>query len=318
MKNIFFKILIISTFLFAISYENTYAATNPYGKYQSLYGITTVRCTWYAWDQAYKYTGVALPSWGNAQTWYNSAINAGYKVGSAAKANSIAVWSSSDGYGHVGFVVSVEGDYMTVNEGGIVTEENEGIINGSKKSTMAGNLIGFIYLDVGPTTNNDINNNSVTNNTNNNKPSNNSDSNNKKKSSNTNLSNLDINVKGFKFNPETTDYTLEVDYETQIINIEATSEDKLAIVTGTGEKALKVGNNNYKIIITAEDKTTKEYNITINRKDLKKESLVKKEVKNSHNKKLISISLISLSIIIIIAALIFKIKKVKSINNEKK
>ena len=81
---------------------NVYAASNPYGKYQELYNIKTVRCTWYAWQQAYENTGVALPGWGNAQTWYNSAKQAGYSVGREAKANSIAVWSSSDGYGHVG------------------------------------------------------------------------------------------------------------------------------------------------------------------------------------------------------------------------
>ena len=86
------------------------AATNPYGKYQDLYGVKTVRCTWYAWEQAYTNAGVALPGWGNAQTWYNSAAMAGYSVGKEAKANSIAVWSSSDGYGHVAYVVSVDAD----------------------------------------------------------------------------------------------------------------------------------------------------------------------------------------------------------------
>ena len=128
------------------------AATNPYGKYQDLYGVKTVRCTWYAWEQAYTNAGIALPGWGNAQTWYNSAAMAGYSVGKEARANSIAVWSSSDSYGHVAYVVSVDesGEYMTVNEGGIPTEENEGIVIGSKLSTSASNLIGFIYLSDAP------------------------------------------------------------------------------------------------------------------------------------------------------------------------
>ena len=153
MKRLSSLILFISILTFCFT-NSANAASNPYGKYQSLYGITTIRCTWYAWEQAYEHTGVALPGWGNAQTWYNSAINDGYKVGSEAKPNSIAVWSSSDGYGHVGFAVSVNGNIMTVNEAGIVTDENEGIVNGSQKYTTAENLIGFIHSDEAPTKNN--------------------------------------------------------------------------------------------------------------------------------------------------------------------
>lgn len=313
MRNIILKVfLAISFFLISLNYAE--AVSNPYGKYQSLYGITTVRCTWYAWDQAYKYTGVALPSWGNAQTWYNSAINSGYKVGSEAKANSIAVWSSSDGYGHVGFVVSVEGNYMIVNEGGIVTEENEGIINGSKKSTTAGNLIGFIYLDEAPTINNSKKNNNTSNTITNNSSNKIDNSNNSEKSNNNNLSNLTINIEGFTFNPEITNYTLEVAYETQIIKIEAISEDKLAVVTGTGEKALKVGKNNYKIIVTAEDKTTKEYDITINRKEELIEKNEEPKEKENGLKKYIILFLSSLIILITIIILIVKRKKGKNEN----
>lgn len=246
--------------LLNISIIGVEAASNPYGKYQTLYGIKTVRCTWYAWEQAYQYTGVALPGWGNAQTWYNSAINAGYKVGRGAKPNSIAVWSSSDGYGHVGFVVSVNGEYMITNEGGIVTEENEGIVNGAYKSTTAENLIGFIYLDEVP-----IKSNNETTKPNNNSPNN-------KQSSNNNLSNIKIDIDSFEFDKEKTDYKLEVPCETQIIEISVETEDKKAIATGAGKKALKVGENNYTITVTAENKSTKEYHITIIRKDLTKEN----------------------------------------------
>ena len=262
-KKIFrFILSLFITFLFAI--PHVYAASNPYGKYQTLYGVKTISCTWYAWQQAYEHTGVALPGWGNAQTWYNSAINAGYKVGSEAKANSIAVWSSSDGYGHVGFVVSVDGNIMTVNEAGIVTDENEGVVNGSQKYTTAGNLIGFIYLEEAPTnTNNNVSNN----------PSNNTSNNNStKKSSNNNLTDLTIDVEEFSFDEDILEYNLEVDYETQIIHIAATPEDEEAIVTGTGDKALQVGENNYWVIVTAEDGTTKEYKLTIIRNEQEKEN----------------------------------------------
>ena len=163
--NLLLFIILISLFI-----PNAYAATNPYGKYQELYNIKTVRCTWYAWQQAYENTGVALPGWDNAQTWYNSAKQAGYSVGKEAKPNSIAVWSSIDGYGHVGYVVSVEGDYMTTNEGGMVTEENEGIINGIKRSITSDNLIGFIYLDDAPKNSTSSNNASSSNTSSSTKP----------------------------------------------------------------------------------------------------------------------------------------------------
>ena len=144
MKKILFFLILFFGF---IPLSN--AAANPYGKYQDLYGVKTVRCTWYAWQEAYNNAGVALPGWGNAQTWYNLAAQAGFSVGQVAKANSIAVWSSSDAYGHVAYVVSVDSDgvYMTVNEGGMPDAvDSEGIIIGSRKSTSAANLIGFIYL----------------------------------------------------------------------------------------------------------------------------------------------------------------------------
>lgn len=277
----FFKknfLLILICFLsFTLSVN---AATNPYGKYQDLYGVKTVRCTWYAWEQAYINAGVALPGWGNAQTWYNSAAMAGYSVGKEARANSIAVWSSSDSYGHVAYVVSVDesGEYMTVNEGGIPTEENEGIVIGSKLSTSTSNLIGFIYLSDAPKSSGGSTSSS-----------NNSES--KNKSSNNNLSNLEIDIADFKFNPEVTEYNLEVPYNTKIISIKAISESDRAVVTGAGEKALKVGENNYSIVITAEDGTTKEYKISIRRNakvsDEEKETVIETEKEDKFNSKIL-------------------------------
>ena len=277
----FFKknfLLILICFLsFTLSVN---AATNPYGKYQDLYGVKTVRCTWYAWEQAYTNAGVALPGWGNAQTWYNSAAMAGYSVGKEARSNSIAVWSSSDSYGHVAYVVSVDesGEYMTVNEGGIPTEENEGIVIGSKLSTSASNLIGFIYLSDAPKSSGGSTSSS-----------NNSES--KNKSSNNNLSNLEIDIADFKFNPEVTEYNLEVPYSTKIISIKAISESDRAVVTGAGEKALKVGENNYRIVITAEDGTTKEYKISITRNakvsDEEKETVIETEKEDKFNNKIL-------------------------------
>ena len=250
MKKILLTI-ILAIFLFPVK---VHAATNPYGKYQNLHGITTVRCTWYAWQEAYEHTGVALPGWGNAQTWYNSAARAGYQVGREAKPNSIVVFSSQDGYGHVGFVVSVDGDTMITNEGGIVTEENDGIVEGMVRSTSSDSLIGYIYLDEAPNKTNTSNSNKTNQTT-------------SKKSSNNNLKNLTLDIDHFTFDKEKTDYKIEVDYDTAIIEIKAEAEDKKAIISGTGKKALEVGENKYKIIVTAQNGEEKEYSLSILRKD---------------------------------------------------
>lgn len=294
----FFKknfLLILICFLsFTLSVN---AATNPYGKYQDLYGVKTVRCTWYAWEQAYTNAGVALPGWGNAQTWYNSAAMAGYSVGKEARSNSIAVWSSSDSYGHVAYVVSVDesGEYMTVNEGGIPTEENEGIIIGSRLSTSASNLIGFIYLSDAPKSSGGSTSSS-----------NNSES--KNKSSNNNLSNLEIDIADFKFNPEITEYNLEVNYDTKIITIRAMAESDRAVVTGAGEKALKVGENNYRIVITAEDGTTKEYKISITRNakvsDEEKETVIEPEKEDKFNNKILIVGVFIIVILFILGIIL--------------
>ena len=140
------------------------AASNPFGKLQTINGVTTIRCTYYAWQQAYDNTGVALPMLGNGCQWYDNAKNAGYSVGTTAKARSIAVWGSctNNSYGHVAYVVSVNGGKMTVNEGGRsdATSTN-GIVNGFSCGSTIGSkrysgspLIGFIYLDSTPSTDN--------------------------------------------------------------------------------------------------------------------------------------------------------------------
>ena len=304
--NLLLFIILISLFI-----PNAYAATNPYGKYQELYNIKTVRCTWYAWQQAYENAGVALPGWDNAQTWYNSAKQAGYSVGKEAKPNSIAVWSSIDGYGHVGYVVSVEGDYMTTNEGGMVTEENEGIINGIQRSVTSDNLIGFIYLDDAPK------NPTSSNNANSNNTSSGTQPNvdevidvEDEKSSNNYLSELTIDIENFNFDKNTTEYTLVVDNNTQIITIDAKAEDEKAQVIGTGQKALKVGENKYTITVIAEDEAKREYNIVITREEIVEEEVVETIEESKTNSTIIYvvIGFISCLIIILIIRKILKNK----------
>lgn len=155
---------------------------NPYSKMEKVphnSSAEMVNCTWYAWQQAYDKMGVSLPRLDNAKNWYAKAAEEGWHVGTEAKPNSIAVWSSGT-YGHVGYVVSVEGSRMTINEAGIydikrdfdengnvinttyVAYNGNGIYNGNWASTKIGGpryeedssngskLIGFIYLDYVP------------------------------------------------------------------------------------------------------------------------------------------------------------------------
>ena len=202
---------------------------------------------------------------------------------------------------------------MTINEAGIVTDENEGIVNGSKKYTTADNLIGFIYLDEAPSsTNNTYNNPTNSNNTHKDNLTQE-----EKLDPNNNLKELNIDIDAFVFDASIKDYELEVPYETQIIHIKATPESSNAIVTGTGAKALKVGTNEYTITVTAEDKTTKEYHITVTRKEpiIKEDT---KEQKNPNIPKYGIIGLISGGVIILIVStiLIVKKKKKRRVSNE--
>ena len=258
------------------------ATSNPYGKYQDLYEEKTIRCTWYAWQQAYDNLNIALPGWGNAQTWYNSAISSGYSVGKEPKENSIAVYSSSDGYGHVAFVVSVDNNQgtMKVNEAGIVGVGNEGVLTNVTKYTTSGNLIGFIYINEGKKQNSNYNNEN--------------DNKETLKSSNNYLKELKIENIEFEFDKDKFEYNIVVKSNIQIISIVAQAEDKKAIVNGTGEKAIKDGNNKFVIEVTAENKEERSYVLNVykekNDKYLKNDNTLEKdENKNKINVKWIII-----------------------------
>ena len=69
-----------------------------------------------------------------------------------------------------------------------------------------------------------------------------------------------------KFNKNTTSYTVEVPYKIKNLEIEATPEDEaFAKVDITGADNLQVGENEVKIVVTAEDGKTKEYIIKVTR-----------------------------------------------------
>ncbi len=151
--------LIVITMMFTLSISAS-AAENPYITSQTIDGVTTIPCTWYAWQQAHDNLGVELPLFGHAYQWYDNAIAHGYSVGSVAKPQSIAVWQGgSHGLGHVAYVVSVNGSKMYVNEGGMTINgaaaNGTGIVKNNtcnstvgtyKESGSSQKLKGFIYL----------------------------------------------------------------------------------------------------------------------------------------------------------------------------
>ncbi len=80
------------------------------------------QCVYRAWELAVQ-AGYTLPYFGNAAEWRQGAIDAGYDVVDSidpSVAVSVAVWGSGVGgasyYGHVGWVVAVEGDQFLVQD----------------------------------------------------------------------------------------------------------------------------------------------------------------------------------------------------------
>lgn len=268
-------LLVFVLFLFGILKVN--AANNPY-KPTSQFGPN---CTWNAWDQTYKRLGIALPGWGNANTWYDSAKKAGFEVGKTPRAHSIVVWEWNK-YGHVAYVDEVKGDkiYIYESDTGCVDMENEElkacIENGVSEETdreciakygkkrgceknatywqVPGDLIGYIYLDKVPSKAASSTTKSTTSTT-------------TKKSNNANLSSVKISNLDFEFKKDTLEYELIVDNSIESINIETTAEHNKAKVEGIGEYQLNVGNNIIKLEVTAEDGSKKTYTIKIKRKD---------------------------------------------------
>ena len=64
------------------------------------------------------------------------------------------------------------------------------------------------------------------------------------------------------FDSMTTEYTAEVDF-LETTTIEAMATHAAAMVTGTGEKTLTVGDNAFSVMVTAEDGTTQTYTVTV-------------------------------------------------------
>lgn len=86
-----------------------------------------------------------------------------------------------------------------------------------------------------------------------------------KKSSEKNLSSLSVSEGTLspKFSAGTTIYKVDLTNEVEKLTISAKAKDSKAKVSGTGEKELKIGENNFTVTVTAEDGSKKTYTISV-------------------------------------------------------
>ena len=88
------------------------------------------------------------------------------------------------------------------------------------------------------------------------------------KSSNANLRTLGITPNDFTgFKAAITEYNVTVPNNVSSVKVYAYAQDSKAKVSGTGNKSLSVGRNTCKVVVTAEDGTTKTYTMYITRQE---------------------------------------------------
>ena len=87
------------------------------------------------------------------------------------------------------------------------------------------------------------------------------------RSKNNNLKSLTVDKGTLEFDKNTTSYLIKLEHEINEITISATAEDSKASVTGTGKKTLNDYINEFKIVVKAENETTKTYIVKVARKD---------------------------------------------------
>ncbi len=84
-----------------------------------------------------------------------------------------------------------------------------------------------------------------------------------KLSSNNYLSSISLSEGNINFKKDKYGYDVVVDHDVDKITIRAVPEDKKAVVSGTGSKSLKDGENVFKIVVKAADGSVRNYTITI-------------------------------------------------------
>ena len=87
------------------------------------------------------------------------------------------------------------------------------------------------------------------------------------RSKNNNLKSLSVSSGTIDFDKNTTSYLIKVEHDVENITITASAEDSKANVSGTGTKILKDYVNEFKIVVKAENESTKTYIVKVARKD---------------------------------------------------
>ena len=136
------------------------------------------------------------------------------------------------------------------------------------------------------------------------------------KSSNANIESLTISKYNLDFNRDILEYDLEVDYNTNKLNIDVKTEDTRSTFLILGAEDLNFYGGKVRIIVTAEDNTKKEYviNVTKKKEEKKEEEKTFKEKiteKARENKTVGYIIVGNLLIIIILIAIIGKMNNKK-------
>lgn len=88
------------------------------------------------------------------------------------------------------------------------------------------------------------------------------------RSKNNYLKSLTVDQGTIDFNKNTTSYLIKVEHNIEEITITASAEDSKAHVSGTGKKTLHDYVNEFKIVVKAENESTRTYNVKVARKDL--------------------------------------------------
>ncbi len=300
------------------------AASNPYPKTKNWYGEIKSNCTYTAWQAAYDTLGIALPGWGNANTWLSSAAKAGYSIGNKPRKNSIVVFDDG-GYGHVAFVSEYYEDEQTYTLAG------EGTFEIYRYEIGGYYTLGYIYLDEAPKKNNSSNSNSSSNNSSSNQTT--------TSTASSYLKSLEIENYELDFKKDVFTYVIEVANEVDKINIKATAQDSKAKIENTGEQELRVGDNYIAIKVTSTDKTVSNYNIIVTRLDVvteeppeeqendesqkeevtdTKETIKEDKSKNKLLNKLLIVGIILPIVLIIIILCFVLFKKKRSDKNDQK
>ena len=143
MKKLLSVVLIISILLSLLAGFPITVYANPYIRDVTWNG-KWANCTYWAWQYAYEYDGVALPKWGDAKYWYDGASST-YPCDKTPAAHSIMCTGSGD-LGYVAYVTDYNSatGKVYIKQGGV-----EGTIDGRSEgwqSAYPNDLQGYIHL----------------------------------------------------------------------------------------------------------------------------------------------------------------------------